>query len=1208
VAWLVGCVKEGCFKDVEKAMDGDTIGNERTIDNDRSIGNVRTIPTHAGSALGRIDQYELLKELGGGGFGTVYLAKDTVSGIEVAVKGLPLFVRNNREEMENIRSNFALVSRLTHTNIAKALVLHPAKEVVYESEDVRKKLRVDSGDTLMVMDYAPGVTLSQWRRQFPDRKVPLEQALEITRQIASALDYAHELRVVHRDIKPANMMIETAEDGSVKVRVLDFGLAAEIRSSMGRVSREIHDTSGTRPYMAPEQWLGAKQGPATDQYSLAAMFCELVTGEVPFASVFDTGDPVVMMNAVGREPFVSPQDLPKPIRLALARGLAKKPEERFASCGDFIAALEGRSSREWSRLPRPQGGRATTRAAKSLLAVAALAALVVGGYFGWMKYDEGVKARESEQARIAAEQRAQEDAARRKAEEESQTAKVRKAQEEAAQRAEEERKAKEEAKRKQDDVERAAQEAQARAAEYMRLKTRINIKVSDAKERMERINAFRVDSDGLVAHIESADSQWKTLSVLSAPNNLEEAEAAFDVADKAEAQIALDLDWLTRNKSGRDAAKTAEREIDALLTGDITTFKAERYAAKSLGDGKSIQAKGKEAFGNGDFAEAGRLLGEAKAKFAAAAKEAKSFYIGTTLESAREYVKGAKWQDCIAVCEKVLGWDSSNAEAKRLKGEAQSHLVPSLRLVAKIDGREVDGAKVRIDEKDCSTPVKWDKLNDGTKIGPYKVAYESGGRQYYGTFDSVTVDWQGPKVIPVALKEYTGPKHGDTKTITLPGGATMEMIYCEAGNYVYERKPVNIEHGFWLGKYEVTQEQWRSVIGDNPSYFRGERNPVESISDERIRAFILKINVHMNCGARLPTEVEWKYACCVGRTTNIIYHVEEFMDMAWYQDNSGGRTHEVGQKKANDWGFYDMYGNVDECCVRGATYVADGKTCSSGGNWAYDKSICINSWVDFNVLLSLAKKGNGQSQSLHGFRLCCDRIPDESKAAKINIDTHGLSEEKKDATETALAAFKAKPARFEEGFRSAQTADQDNAGSQVVDTKPTVEAPSKPSLSSAARKLVGRWSCYCNVTYHDSLGSRADDTIKKYLPVSSTISLNCNEDGSVVLSDSSGRTFGTSRGMWKYRHGMLLMDLKSDDGCTFTLGGTVNWHGDSFELHYDNSEFANMIRKSCERQITDINAVLSSYVDGQLEVSISTKTPSFKIGHARCTPHVFSRQ
>ncbi len=223
---------------------------------DNSMNDAVTMRVGPGSTLGRIDQYDLLKELGGGGFGTVYLARDTVSGIDVAVKGLPPLVKNSREEVENIRSNFALVSRLHHPNIAAALVLHPAKDVVYTSEDVRQKLRVDSGDMLMVMEYAPGVTLSQWRKQFPDRKVPVGQALEITRQIASALDYAHERKIVHRDIKPANVMIETSEDGSVAARVLDFGLAAEIRSSMGRVSREIHDTSGTRPYMAPEQWLG----------------------------------------------------------------------------------------------------------------------------------------------------------------------------------------------------------------------------------------------------------------------------------------------------------------------------------------------------------------------------------------------------------------------------------------------------------------------------------------------------------------------------------------------------------------------------------------------------------------------------------------------------------------------------------------------------------------------------------------------------------------------------------------------------------------------------------------------------------------------------------------------------------------------------------------------------------------------------------------
>ena len=254
----------------------------------------------AETVLAKIDNYELVRELGGGGFGTVYLAKDTVSGVDYAVKGLPPFVKNNREELENIKANFALVSRLSHTNIARAHVLHLAKEVAYSSAEVKQKLRVDSGDTLMVMEFAPGVTLSQWRKQFPDRKVPLAQALEITWQIAVALDYAHEQKILHRDIKPANVMIETKLDGKLIARVLDFGLAAEIRSSMGRVSREIHDTSGTRPYMAPEQWLGGKQGPATDQYALAVLFHELITGDVPFASVFDTGDPDVMRSVIGR--------------------------------------------------------------------------------------------------------------------------------------------------------------------------------------------------------------------------------------------------------------------------------------------------------------------------------------------------------------------------------------------------------------------------------------------------------------------------------------------------------------------------------------------------------------------------------------------------------------------------------------------------------------------------------------------------------------------------------------------------------------------------------------------------------------------------------------------------------------------------------------------------------------------------------------------
>ena len=99
-----------------------------------SLDNGVTLRSTDGALLGRIDQYELKRELGGGGFGCVYLARDTVAGIDVAVKGLPPLVCLNKEELENIRQNFALVSRLYHPNIAAALTLHPVISAVYNDK------------------------------------------------------------------------------------------------------------------------------------------------------------------------------------------------------------------------------------------------------------------------------------------------------------------------------------------------------------------------------------------------------------------------------------------------------------------------------------------------------------------------------------------------------------------------------------------------------------------------------------------------------------------------------------------------------------------------------------------------------------------------------------------------------------------------------------------------------------------------------------------------------------------------------------------------------------------------------------------------------------------------------------------------------------------------------------------------------------------
>ena len=325
-----------------------------------------SMPTQYGGdpdALGRIDQYDLLRKLGGGGFGVVYLARDSVSGIEVALKTLHPLLKHNAEEMDLLREKFRLVHGLTHPNIAKALVLHPCREIHVWDEAARTELKLSPGDSVMAMDYAPGVTLLKWRRQFPDGIVPFDLALEVGRQIASALDYAHAERIVHRDIKPGNIMVETAmpppaasqvagltSQGTpetcdlrratrIRVRILDFGLAAEIRSSMSRVSTEAGDTSGTRPYMAPEQWMGKKQDGRTDQYALACVLYELISGAPPFAGVFETGDPMIMKSAVVGDVPDEIEDVAPAVNAALLRALAKAPKDRFPTCAALMEAL-----------------------------------------------------------------------------------------------------------------------------------------------------------------------------------------------------------------------------------------------------------------------------------------------------------------------------------------------------------------------------------------------------------------------------------------------------------------------------------------------------------------------------------------------------------------------------------------------------------------------------------------------------------------------------------------------------------------------------------------------------------------------------------------------------------------------------------------------------------------------------------------------------
>jgi formylglycine-generating enzyme required for sulfatase activity len=183
-----------------------------------------------------------------------------------------------------------------------------------------------------------------------------------------------------------------------------------------------------------------------------------------------------------------------------------------------------------------------------------------------------------------------------------------------------------------------------------------------------------------------------------------------------------------------------------------------------------------------------------------------------------------------------------------------------------------------------------------------------------------------PEPVPARVDESVrmeGTRAGEMRTL---GG--IEMVWCPPGAFLMgspaseadrsndeTQHRVTLTKGFWMAKTETTQGQWESVMGDNPSHFKGMDLPVETVSWDDVQGWLVKMNERHPLPAgwkwELPTEAQWEYACRAGTETAF---AGDFDEMAWYSGNSGSKTNPVGTKQANDWGLHDMHGNVWEWC------------------------------------------------------------------------------------------------------------------------------------------------------------------------------------------------------------------------------------------------------------------------------------------------------
>jgi len=254
----------------------------------------------------KVGKYEIIRSLGSGGFGSVLLAKDTWLDIKVAIK-VP---HKQSQELFKLLKEPRLQAALNHPNIVRMIAAEKEEKTFF-----------------MVMEYVRGKTLE--KILIKEKILPIDQALDYTKQLCAGVDHAHKNKIIHRDLRPSNIMV--SEEGTVKIT--DFGTSAWLQN-VPYASTRI----GSPPYMAPEQFQG-KATFASDIYSIGCILYEMVIGRPP---IYDP-DPFKILEKAQEGKITPPRlknmKIPRELDEIIMKCLASKVEDRYQRPSEILRAL-----------------------------------------------------------------------------------------------------------------------------------------------------------------------------------------------------------------------------------------------------------------------------------------------------------------------------------------------------------------------------------------------------------------------------------------------------------------------------------------------------------------------------------------------------------------------------------------------------------------------------------------------------------------------------------------------------------------------------------------------------------------------------------------------------------------------------------------------------------------------------------------------------